>query len=312
MLCLLMLDSHRPSRCRDPISKSLGRAPAVLVVLACASLLSTSHADELDDLARKAHDQLASSEFDAALATANSAVDRFPDDWRARWLRAGVLEKRGESEQALADCDWLLAPQRAKALAAQSDVYDLRGRVRFRLADIRGSVEDFDKAVELAPQRGPGHWQRGIAYYYAGRFDDGRRQFEGYQTVDKADVENAVWRYLCMARTQGSDAARRDLLRVGDDRRVPMREIYEMFAGRLKPDDVLDAARSGDVSADERDSRCFYAQLYVGLFLESEGDMARSLEAIRLAAQKHPTGHYMADVARTHVKLRDKGTETKK
>jgi lipoprotein NlpI len=91
-----------------------------------------------------------------------------------------------------------------------------------------------------------------------------------------------------------------------------MREIYEMFAGRSTPDDVLAAAEAGDVSASERNSRRFYAHLYVGLYLEAAGDATRSLDQVLLAAEKYPIGHYMADVARTHVRLRDKVSKTAK
>ena len=73
----------------------------------------------------------------------------------------------------------------------------------------------------------------------AGQYAAGRKQFEGYQTVDSNDVENAVWRFLCMAHSDGVAAARDDLLKIKHDRRVPMMEIYAMFAGRTTPDQVL-------------------------------------------------------------------------
>ncbi len=238
------------------------------------------------------------------------AVERFEADPRCRLLRANVGEARRDLKPALADCDLLLSPATLSKLESPAEVYDLRGRLKFYAADAAGSAADFDRAVELDPRRGPGHWQRGISYYYAERYDDGRQQFEGYQTVDSADVENAVWRFLCVARAKDLKAAEKEILRIGDDRRVPMRQIYEMFAGRESPPGVLKAAGASEqvtnsLAESEQRSRRFYAHLYIGLYFEALGDEKQSLEQVRLAAEKFPIDHYMADVARTHVKLRD-------
>ena len=153
---------------------------------------------------------------------------------------AAAADKEGQYQKALDLLDKAIATD-PKAGAA----YQLRGLTKFKLGNIAGSIADFDKYIDLEPKQKARHWQRGISYYYAGRFDDGMRQFEGYQTVDSNDVENAVWRYLCQAKKDGIKKARADMLKIGKDARVPMKEIYELFAGRLKPGDVLDAAKAG-------------------------------------------------------------------
>ena len=100
-----------------------------------------------------------------------------------------------------------------------------------------------DAEIVLDARRSPWHWKRGISLYYAGRYADGAKQFEGYQTVDGNDVENAVWRFLCQARDPqvGLDKARQGILPIKDDRRVPMMQVYGLFKGELKPNDVLQA-----------------------------------------------------------------------
>ena len=90
--------------------------------------------------------------------------------------------------------------------------YYLRGRENFRLGEIKKSVADFDKYVELRPRLESRQWERGIAYYYAGEFKKGAEQFELYQTYHDNDVENSVWRYLCIARSVGVDKARSVML----------------------------------------------------------------------------------------------------
>ena len=114
------------------------------------------------------------------------------------------------------------------------------------------------------------------------------------------DVENAAWHYLCVARQSGVDAARKTLLPVGPDRRVPMKEICELFAGRLTPEAVLAAATVNDPPAPQRKERLFYAHLYVALYHDAAGSADKAREHTRLAVQ-HADDDYMGDVARVHA-----------
>lgn len=195
-----------------------------------------------------------------------------------------------------------------RAIAAQPDLaaaYYTRGRERFRLGQLEGSVEDFDKYVALEPKAAPSQWERGIAYYYVGKFKEGAAQFELYQTFHDNDVENSVWRYLCMVPTTGIEKARDVMLPIKDDRRNPMMQIFNLYRGRLKPADVLAETRRGDPPADVLAGRQFYAHLYLGLYYEVAGDEANAKKYIDLAAApdlKNNRGinRYMWDVARIH------------
>ena len=113
--------------------------------------------------------------------------------------------------------------------------------------------------LRLKPDERAGHWRRGITCYYAKRFDEGRKQFEAYEEKDTNDVENAVWRYLCMARAEGVDKARASILKIGNDRRVPMMQVYALFAGKAKPEDVMASIKEGDppvIARIEKDECC--------------------------------------------------------
>ena len=159
------------------------------------------------------------------------------------------------------------------------------------------SATAFDELAKAVPDRAPQLWQRGIALYYAGRYDDCRRQFESHRTVNPDDVENAVWHFLCVARRESPAKARAALLPVGPDPRVPMREVYQMFRGALTPEQVLSAAGSQPAAQ-------FYAHLYVGLYFEAQGMTARALEHITIAAADRfeREGGYMHMVARVHAR----------
>src|SRR5207237_4347587 len=140
-----------------------------------------------------------------------------------------------------------------------AEAYNQSASEHLKLGHFDQAIKDFDKFLELKPAEEPGHWRRGIAYYYAGKFEEGRRQFEGYEKVDDNDVENAVWRYLCMARGEGVEKARAALLKIGNDRRVPMMQVYALFSGKAEPADLLAAARAGEPPAAELNQRLFYA-----------------------------------------------------
>ena len=177
----------------------------------------------------------------------------------------------------------------------------------FFAADIERSAKAFDRVVALAPDTMPQLWQRGLVLYYAGRFADGRAQFERHQAVNPNDVENAAWHFLCVAKADGLAAARQALIPITGDGRVPMREVHRLFAGTGTVEEVLRAADAhGMPTEDERDHLC-YAHLYLGLFHEAAGDTARARTHLRKAAIDHRMDHYMGRVAQVHVKLRGWG-----
>ena len=168
----------------------------------------------------------------------------------------------------------------------------------FLAGRIKESVTGFDRVVALVPDAAPELWQRGIALYYVGRYDDCRKQFESHRTVNPNDVENPAWHFLCVAHAESPVKARAALLPVGPDQRSPMREVYEMFKGSMTPDAVLAAAGQ---SASAR----FYAELYVGLYYEATGNKAAGLTHLKAAASQQyaSTGGYMYRVATLHPLL---------
>jgi lipoprotein NlpI len=163
------------------------------------------------------------------------------------------------------------------------------------------SIAGFDRVVTLAPQVAPQLWQRGIALYYAGRYQDCRTQFESHRTVNPNDVENPAWHFMCVAKAESPAKARAALLPVGPDQRSPMREIYQMFRGTMTPDAILKAG-ANDPSAR------FFSELYVGLYYDATGDRTRAIEHLRRAAAKDyaSAGGYMHRVAELHPLLQSR------
>lgn len=194
----------------------------------------------------------------------------------------------------------------SKAIELKPDsagAYQHRGEENFILAQIPESIADFNKVIELRPEQEPHHWQRGISYYYAGEFAKGRKQFEMHQTVNSSDVENAVWHFLCVAREKNVEEARKTLIPITGDTRVPMKQIHDLFAGKIEAAAVIDAAKVPGNEALEKTQLC-YAYLYLGLYEETLGHREKSLEYIRKAAIDYSQNHYMGNVAKVHLLLR--------
>jgi lipoprotein NlpI len=166
----------------------------------------------------------------------------------------------------------------------------------------RDSAKAFDDFIALEPGLTPALWQRGLALYYAERFEDGRRQFELHKTVNPDDVENPAWHYLCVARASTPDAARASMLAVGPDARVPMREILALYRGEGTEEAVLAVASRGEGKT-LRNQLC-YAHLYVGLHAEVHGDHQKARRHMLQAAHTYGMDHFMGRVARMHATLR--------
>jgi len=238
------------------------------------------------------------NDYTRALALASKAVEAAPTDAKVYFLRGELYGDTRQSAKSVADFDKVLKLQPLSTLAFQR-----RGVEHFKLGHIKESIADFDAYLKAVPSSEPHHWQRGIAYYYAERYDDGRRQFELHQTVNPNDVENAVWHFLCVARKDGIDKARAALIPIEGDRRVPMKEVYNVFAGKAKPEAVFQAVKNGNPPPPEFNQRMFYANLYLGLYYEALRDAGQARDYIAKAAEQAASGGYMGDVARVHAQL---------
>ncbi|MCE9612372.1 MAG: hypothetical protein K8R23_19405 [Chthoniobacter sp.] len=172
----------------------------------------------------------------------------------------------------------------------------------FYAAKPKESVTAFDRLIVAAPEIKPRLWQRGLALYLAGDYQGGREQFELHQKVNAHDVENAAWHFVCVARAENVAAARKALIPIRGDARVPMKEVHALFAGTGSVEEVLKAAESGE-GEELKDHRC-YAHLYLGLYFEALGDVEQAKAHMLKAAKEFRMDHYMGTCAQVHVKVR--------
>ncbi|KAG0590177.1 hypothetical protein KC19_1G078600 [Ceratodon purpureus] len=175
-----------------------------------------------------------------------------------------------------------------------------RGMQLFSQGDVKGSVVEFDKALELDPRQRPYLWQRGLSLYYLNRFEEGAKQFRDDVAVNPNDTEESIWCFLCEAQLHGSEEARKRFLEVGRDSRPVMRAAYELFRDGGDTKELLSLANTNAHDF-------FYAYLYVGLYHEAKNETEAAKDAM-IAAVSSPygsrSGDYMATLAKVHCACR--------
>jgi lipoprotein NlpI len=176
----------------------------------------------------------------------------------------------------------------------------LRAETYFRSGDYKNSIPDFDKVVELKPAFKAENWQRGIALYYVGRFKDGAEQFEEHHRVNPDDVENTFWYFLCLAKQESIEAARKKIIPSRGDARAPLMEIYKLVRGEISPADVEKAVAQFPANSPQRTQAEFYGFLYLGLWYDLAGDKPKAIDFLKKSLAANSRG-YMADVAKVHL-----------
>src|SRR5438876_5983146 len=241
------------------------------LVLSVAGAASEKSADEL---LTQAGVSFAKGTREDAIELATKAIQAEPKNAKAYYVRGRFYAEVRQPQQAVKDFNQALVLDPKAALP-----YYHRAEESFKLGRIKESAADFDKFLELSSDQAPKLWQRGISLYYAGRYEDGQRQFELHQTINSNDVENTVWHFLCLARRAGIDKARASLLKVENDPRVPMTQIYALYAGKGSAEEVMKAA-AGKASPADLNERMFYAHLYLGLYFDVAGNEKMAREHI--------------------------------
>lgn len=189
----------------------------------------------------------------------------------------------------------------AAALAGDSpQLLQQAAEVLYRCGASAESLPLFDRVVELLPDSAAFNWQRGIALCSSGKFADGAKQFETHHRVNPDDVENSAWYFLCIAKTQGIEAARKTVIPSRGDGREPMMSVLAMLQQKLEPAQVLEAARANTSPGSQRQRAEFYAALYVGLYYDALGDSQQAADYLKQSLAAGDRG-YMVDAARVYL-----------
>jgi len=173
-----------------------------------------------------------------------------------------------------------------------------RGDVYLFLDAYPEAIADFEKMIKLQPDLDAQHWRLGLAYYFAGQYDKAERQFQKYYAYYGLDRETGIWKFLAQEKIDGIDKARAEMLTYKEFDREPFPELYDMYAGKRAPDDVLAELDKKELTKDEQVK--FFANYYVGLYEDLLGHKQRALELLRKAVDIMPQREtvYMWNIAR--------------
>jgi len=264
---------------------------------------------EQEELFLQAIEALEAKNTDAMVRLMDRAVATDVTNHFAYIKRAQLFDLVGNNDRAARDYTTALGFVGIDAHYA--DVFQMRGCANFKLGNLQGAVSDWATFIRLKPDKEADHWQICVAYALLGSYEEARKKFEWHWTVNAEDMEVAFWHYLCVARMDGLESARENLMEVTGEERVPMPELYELFKGEGSEADVWLAVEEGDPGKDEHILREFFANYYLGLYKLATGKLELADEligkALELAESNEgyigdsPGGQLRAgDIARVH------------
>ena len=256
-----------------------------LVLLVAAQCLGAA-TPESEALVLQGNAAFRANQREQAIKLFTEAVRIDPSNHVAYWNRGRIRENGGEFVEAIPDFNTVV-----RLVTNHAGAFQLRGATRLRLGQPEQALADFDRYIEFSPTRGRHHWQRGIALYLLGRYDEARQQYASCHAANTNDVENALWHFACTAKLRGIDQA--ELLPVGKDPREGMRELYALYAGKADTNTVLTSDKP------------VWAHFYLGLYYEAAGKMAEGREHIEKAAEHAVVGDFIGAVARSWRKRQE-------
>jgi lipoprotein NlpI len=220
-----------------------------------------------------------------------------------------LAELRDAGSQALQGGDSAGAIAAAEGLARNESgepaAWRLAGDYFLRAGEIDKSIVQFQRYIEQVPEQEPQLWQYGIALALTGEYEAGRKLFERHRTVNPHDVENALWHYYCIAKASTAEKAREAILPAPGDRRVPMEPLLRFYRGEAEATAVRAAVEELPPGSREYARAAFYADLYLAMHADAQGEKDRALELAAKAAAAEEV-NYMTDVGRIyHRVLRD-------
>ena len=179
-----------------------------------------------------------------------------------------------------------------------SPVHHMRAGILFELERFEEALRDYDVAATLGdPHDDDSCWEQGLAQYYVGDFKAGRDQFARYHTVGARDIENGIWRFLCIAEDEGIEKARASMFAYPEKLRTPFPALLDLYLGKGSEAAVLDAAKRDVVSPAAQTERLFYAHYYLGKYYEITGDRNKAQTQVK-AALDYRIGHFMYTCAK--------------
>ena len=159
-------------------------------------------------------------------------------------------------------------------------------------------------------QRIPCLWQRGLACFYCGHYEEAAAQFKSDMIANGCDIEEVLWHFLSRAKGSGFHRAKQDGflgLRIDCSSAPPppMPQVLKLYQGLCTVQSVLAAAAdsAGSPLLSYNDTSAIaYAHFYIGLYHEVRCEMVSAEQHLRAAADLN-NPDFMGKLMTTHYEL---------
>lgn len=206
------------------------------------------------------------------------------------------LSEREQLEEALEEADSRLADGTVR-------IQHKRAETLFRLERFGESVTAYDESVKIGyPHNNDSCWERGLAQYYADDFAAGRDQFLRYHNVGALDIENGLWRLMCIAEDEGIEKARESVLDYPNRVRIPFPALLDLYLGKGSPEAVIkQASDDAPAGSPRRTTNLFNAHYYIAKYYEMIDEYEKAQPYIQNALE-HRITHFMYYCAQIDAK----------
>jgi lipoprotein NlpI len=221
--------------------------------------------------------RLQKKDWNGGIADFNEALKRKADNAEAHFGLGVAYSSQGNDDAALQEFGRIIE-QGGDAGDMLADAYEARGETYLTLGQYQRGIQDFDEALRRESKDASAHGGRGDAYFYLGQFDKAELDFNAAVTVDTKMPYYPLWLYLAQAHQDKDGKADLERDATGVDLKTWPGPVIEFYRGKMSPDDLLAAARTGDAKT-QRDQQC-EADFYLGehaLFAGNKDEARRLL-----------------------------------
>jgi tetratricopeptide (TPR) repeat protein len=216
--------------------------------------------------------------YDKAFADYDRIIQLSPSNATYRQWRASAYEREGNFDKALADYDRMiqLSPANTTYRVQRAMAYERRGDY----------VKAFADYNQIIPRDSTGYVERGIGYFYDGRFVEAANEFSRALSLSSMNAYAALWLQLTRWKNGISNSA--GFVQVAErvDQNAWPRPIVDLFLSKATPREVLAAAKRAD-APDHR--HVCEASFYIGEYALAHQNRAWAHELLSDAVSKCPT-----------------------
>jgi tetratricopeptide (TPR) repeat protein len=211
----------------------------------------------------------------------------------------------GKFKLAIILCPSILAIHPMLAVSADgvtADTIILKGMDSYKKGHLKLSMDYFNEAEIIDPGVANRLWQKGLALYNIDKFEECSNQFQRDFNQNPADAEEKIWDILCKSRSIRDHTVDSKYIAANIapatvfDSRWYMRLIYEVFSGKIDPQEAITRSNLSPQSA-----AYYYINLYLSFYFDVQGDIKQSKELIQNAMNSYyakSSSDYMLAVGR--------------